>query len=132
MKFHEAVGLKLSSLAGLTALVGDRIFLAVAFQEAATPLVVWTFSIRADQGLSDYATRADLRIACFADNADDALAVAYEVRGALNTNVPTLWGSLSIQHCLFLGTEVESVDAGDGTFVVMATADFNVLYGPET
>jgi hypothetical protein len=136
MKAETVIKTRLSSFAGVTALVGvapnDRVYPSVIPQDPTFPLIMFKRSssrrltgAHTDPGIC-YAT---VQVVCLAKTADDVLALAEQVRLALErfgyAITGTLIGSVLV-YDITVGSD--AVDYDGELDIHIATADYTVLH----
>lgn len=105
----KALRTKLLSYAGVTALVGQRMYPDALLQNATLPAIVYSkISTQREHSLSDVTRLAHSRIQidCYASSRDSANDVAHAIR---SSGICSFQGSASSIY--FCGTEIDSGDS---------------------
>ena len=127
MLLEEGLYTFLQSRAGLTALVGTRIYPVMAPQGVALPYVAFDrVDTRPEQALGEAAGLATTRVQfdCYAAGAKQAKELADALRQALDGQSGT-WGSVVVGACLWLN-ELDVYEPETGSYAV--PVDFDVIY----
>lgn len=106
MNAHKAISARLSGFAGLTALVGTRIYPDILPSPSAWPAVTYTqISAQTEKGsTTDPAiARALIQVDCYDKTRMGVLLVSAQVRSALNRWRQTTSAGVTIDDCLFVG-----------------------------
>lgn len=135
MTIYAALKAKLDAASAVNAIVAGRIYPLQAAQTETLPLIVYDLDTEHEHILENsYRNNGTLTADCYAANYDDALALAYAVRSALNVYAET-WGGGSgvvVHHCTIRRTTASAIEIEGGAIVFIATLQFSLHYGDES